>query len=132
VRDDGSGCDDAAAADVGQDHRVAGNPGAGADANEAKAARLFANRYGWIISVRVRPARDVNTGGEQYVRFQVDETQMTAGSDVDVVVDSGAPLGQQRAEADYCRRRTMGDRPGEKRPSKILPNEAGHETERFA
>ena len=47
----------------------------------------------------VRPARDVNAGGEQDVALEVHQSQMTARADVDVVVDAAAGLREERPEA---------------------------------
>ena len=71
--DHGTSSNNRIAADVSQYYRVAANPRACTDRNQAPHSRLIANRCIGIAAMSVRAAWDMDAGGDQYIRLQMNE-----------------------------------------------------------
>src|SRR4051812_5589866 len=75
-------------------------------------------------------ARDMYTGGDEYVTFEVYLTEMAARTDIGIVVNARVRLREQRAELN-CRRpgAPTCQRPGEKCSPEVLARNARYQRE---
>jgi hypothetical protein len=83
-------------------------------------------------SVGVRPARDLDTGGQHHVPLDVGPADIALRSDVGVFVDAQLRRGEQRAEADDGLGPASLARQPQECPAHVLTDEARDGGEKLA
>ena len=75
-----------------------------ADRDHAPFATLFAYWPGRIVEVvRLSSGRNLHIGREQHVAFEVNQTELAARANIDVFVENGVHLREERSELNQGR-----------------------------
>ena len=126
LRDDRAGRDNRLLPHVGEDDRAGADPRAGADRDHRALAALLADRLRRVVEVVCLAAgRYLHVGREQDVRFEMDEAELTARSDVDVLVEDRAGLREERTKLDEGSAMATREHALEKRAAEVLAGDAG-------
>jgi len=97
-----------------------------------KRAVLLAHRHARIVgSVSTCPAGHVHTGGEQHVALEMDQAEMAARADVDLLVDDRSRLREDGPELDCRGRMTAGQRARQEGATQVLPEHARNDRQRL-
>jgi hypothetical protein len=126
----GSGADNTSAPDIGENDRPCADPGPGTDADLPTLPPLFPNRSIWVVEkVGLSPGRDQDMSGQEDIAFQMNPTQKTAWTDVNVFFQDGAGLGKEGAELYQGCRVTVGEHLLEEGTAEVLTTDARQQGE---